>query len=173
MMRMNPNKLVKSAIIFVLSSVFFVLSTLTILTTLGQTAVAQVSQSPVAQGCSNATLLGTYGVKNTGSIGTQAPFTPFDAVASITFDGKDGFTASGYISVGGQITQTSAEGNYIVQTDCTFTADGTPIAGVKNSQFGVIIDGGREFIALRTSQGFNLISTGKRINTNSLNSGYR
>lgn len=149
-MRMKINLLVTLAI--------FSLSTLIILTSLSQRAVA------VTQECSNATLLGTYGVHFTGFVGTQEPYTPINGTSSITFDGQGGYTAKHrFISLGGTTKETTATGSYNVKLDCAFTAAGTPIAGVANAQVGVIVDGGRKFFGSSTANGFNLDTIGERI----------
>lgn len=132
-----------------------VLSAFTISTTL--------SQKAMAEGCSNATFKGNYGISSSGFAGTQAPFTPFSGVSIINFDGRGNFTVNGKVSAGGKIQENLTSGTYIVKSDCTFTASGTPIAGSPNSQFGVIVDGGKKFFSMRTTDGFNLVTTGELI----------
>lgn len=139
---------------------YFALSALIILTNLSQRAVAVTE----TEGCSNATLLGTYGVHFTGFVGTQDPYTPINGTSAITFDGKGGYTAKHrFISLGGKTQETTATGSYEVQSDCAFTAAGTPIAGVANAQVGVIVGKEGKFFGSSTADGFNLDTVGERI----------
>lgn len=140
--------------------IIFALSTLLILTNLSQKAVAKTE----IYECSNATLLGTYGARFVGFTGTQDPYSPINGTSAITFDGEGGYTAKNrFISLRGITQEAPALGSYQVRPDCSFTVEGTSIAGVTNTQVGVIVDGGKEFFGSSTAPGFNFNTVGKRI----------
>lgn len=110
--------------------------------------------------CTNETLKGLYGYIDQGFRGTQAPFTPFDAVRTSDFDGKGNFTGTGYLSQGGVIQQYTTNGTYNVNSDCTVTItntltfpDGTQ--SQPSTQFGVIVNGGKKVLQIQLTPGRN------------------
>jgi hypothetical protein len=122
-----------------------------------QSAAQGVSntQSPV---CTNATLKGLYGYKDSGFRGTQAPFIPFNAVRTANFDGNGNLKGHGYLSQAGVIWAYTTTGTYKVENDCTVTITNTVVlsdgtTSEASSQFGVIVDQGRKILQIQTQLG--------------------
>ena len=122
----------------------------------------RVQESPYTQqtDCTNATLKGAYGYIDSGFRGTEAPFTPFNAVRTSVFDGNGKFQGQGYLSQGGAINQYTTTGTYKVESDCTVSitntltfTDGT--TSQPSSQFGVIVNGGRKVLQIQLTSGRN------------------
>jgi hypothetical protein len=71
--------------------------------------------------CSNASLAGTWGYTETGTvIGPTGPI-PVAAVGSYTFDRAGNFSGAQSSSTGGKINQDTKQGTYAVNADCTAT----------------------------------------------------
>jgi hypothetical protein len=108
-----------------------------------------------AQGCSAATLKGTYVLTFSGFF-TRGPvpgainaFTPVAGGGLVTFDGNGNLSASETVSIGGLITPVNVPGTYTVNSDCTGTFITTP-----NAQLNlVILRNGKEVQAVNTVPG--------------------
>ena len=71
--------------------------------------------------CSNASLAGTWGYTETGTvIGPTGPI-PVAAVGSYTFDRAGNFSGAQSSSTGGKVGQDTKLGTYTVNADCTAT----------------------------------------------------
>ena len=116
--------------------------------------------------CTEATLKGLYGVQGSGfRLTAEGGYVPFGAVNLRNFDGKGNYSGTGITNVNGDFTETNISGNYTVNPDCTveLTDDTTSTEGVVDettstegvvrnfSQFGAIVDNGREILTLQTS----------------------
>lgn len=117
-------------------------------------------------GCTNAILKGLYGVQGSGfRLTTSSSYVPFGAINVRNFDGKGNYTGKGITNVSGNFTETNISGTYTVNPDCTVELNdattstegvvdetNSPQGVVRNfSQFGTIVDSGREILTLQTS----------------------
>ena len=93
-----------------------------------------------AQGCSNATLNGTFSYKGTGAILTPPDFAgPLNEVGTLTFNGNGGVTGAGVLNQGGTASPLTKTGTYTVNSDCTGTFSVQYSLGF-TSQFFFVID---------------------------------
>jgi hypothetical protein len=119
---------------------------------------------PADNGCSNATLQGSYGVSATGTITAGPSAGPIAVVAVITYDGHGEFTLNQTqrLLVAGVATTLKVPftGTYSVNADCTFSAVMTnALNGTISTSDGVIVDHGHGFFAVNTTAGApNVIS---------------
>jgi hypothetical protein len=90
-----------------------------------------------SEGCSVATLNGTYGQVLTGQVLNVGPIA---AVGVSTFDGRGHFLADQTVNLSGNLVQAHLSGTYTVNRDCTGIAD---VVGTGPHSF-VIIDGGKQ-----------------------------
>jgi len=118
-------------------------------------ALPKVHAQEEAQGCSAATLKGTYALTFSGFFTTgpvPAAINAFIPVAGgglVTFDGNGNLSASETVSLGGLITPVNIPGTYTVNSDCTGTFITTPNAHLNL----VILRNGREIQAVNTVPG--------------------
>lgn len=115
----------------------------------------------VGQGCSVATLNGTYGFRTTGMaigntpISTGVPV-PVAAVGTITFDGLGGIPKVAFTANINGITQTPnpfvSSGKYTVNSDCTGSMGFTSIQGV-GTDFNLVILGNASQILMISQTG--------------------
>jgi hypothetical protein len=97
-------------------------------------------------GCSNATLQGTYGFRQQGTVfatGLQG------GVGTATFDGNGKVFVSGtFVNQTNGVNRTTGTATYTVNADCTGSnvADNNP----SNTQDFVILDGGNEIFQVAT-----------------------
>jgi hypothetical protein len=112
------------------------------------------------KGCSKLTLKGTFAHAGAGFI-TAPPATagPFAHVSAQTFDGDGGTTATGIVSVNGNIIPVTEKGTYTVNSDCTgtWTVQLSPV-GITGHVFFVIYDTGNALQVIGTDA--NLVVTG-------------
>ncbi len=113
--------------------------------------IVPVSISLAATPCNNATIKGRYALI---AHGTQESG-PIDAVRTAVFDGKGHFTGAGWWIVNGVGSAYSSEGSYSVLKDCSVTIDGSLSDGEPNTQFGLLVDGGKKIFAVRKEDGKN------------------
>jgi hypothetical protein len=124
--------------------------------------------APTAQaadeGCSNATLLGTFAYRITGFItAPPAEAGPFASVGTQTFDGNGGTTATAWVSQNGNIVPVTIKGTYTVNPDCTgsFTLQISPL-GLTTHTFFAIDNSAAEFQAIQTDPGVIVTGIAKR-----------
>jgi len=90
-------------------------------------AAFSVAVADTQEGCSLATLEGTYGGLEQGTIlydfGPPFPPAPFEAivVGSTTYDGAGNFSINYMANFGGVVLPGAATGTYTVSADCTYT----------------------------------------------------
>jgi hypothetical protein len=116
------------------------------------------------KGCSNATLQGTFADKDTGSITDPSMAGPFAGVWTQTYDGNGGVTATGMVSLNGNIMSVTSKGTYTVNSDCTgtYTVQISPI-GLTAHAFFVIDDGGNELQILVTDPGLAVTCIARKL----------
>jgi hypothetical protein len=105
-----------------------------------------------SEGCSLASLNGTYGLYRTGT----APYGPVAAQGFMVFNGDGGWELTLNISRNGEISVDEFwEGGYWVNEDCTGNIG-------EDTRF-VIVDGGKGFYNVITREGFTAYEVGTRI----------
>jgi uncharacterized protein YdeI (BOF family) len=123
--------------------------------TLAALALGTAPNAKANEGCSNATLKGTFADKDTGFI-TSPPAVagPFAGVNVETFDGNGALTGHGMVSLNGEIAQQSYTGTYTVNSDCTgtYTVEISPF-GLTTHAFFVIAGDGNELQVVITDPG--------------------
>jgi hypothetical protein len=127
-----------------------------------------LSLSPTAKaannGCSNATLKGAF-VDNAVGFSTSPPAMagPLGGVLTDTFDGRGAMTASGVLSLNGNIVAVTSKATYSVNADCTgtYTAETSPL-GITAHYFFVIFDNGNAIKWICTDPGVVLSGTAHR-----------
>jgi len=115
--------------------------------------------------CSNASLSGSFGYTNTGTILTGPDAGPFGGVGRQTFDGKGNTQATATVSVNGSVYHATITGTYVVNSDCTGSMTLVGSAGSEtftNHVDLVIVRGGTEFRAINTDPGIVLTTVGKK-----------
>src|SRR5882724_5017400 len=131
-------------------------------------AVVVTTTSPVYAQCSNATLTGSYGFKQTGFgiIHNSKPaklgnMIPFATVGVVTFDGAGNasFTLTQVFNSEGGAFFEAIPGTYTVNSDCTGT--------IAIEDFGlhfymVTVGGGAELFAIQTETGTSSIVDAKK-----------
>jgi hypothetical protein len=116
------------------------------------------------KGCSNATLIGTFGFTSSGFI-TAPPAVagPFAGVGTQAFDGNGTTTATATQSQNGNIRQVTITGTYTVNPDCTGTLTLLASPGGFTSHFYFVIDDtGNELLAICTDPGVVLTRVERR-----------
>lgn len=109
-----------------------------------------------AAACNDSTIKGRYALIAHGVQGTAEPFRPFNAVRTSVFDGKGSYTGSGWWTINGVASEYSSSGTYSVSKNCNVTIDGGLSDGTSNTQFGLIVDGGKKIFAIRKEDGNNI-----------------
>ena len=115
--------------------------------------------------CSNATLSGSFGYTNTGTILAGPDVGPFGGVGRQVFDGKGNTGATATVSVNGNIFHVTIKGTYVVNPDCTGSMTLVVSAGPEtftNHVDLVIVHGGTEFRAINTDAGSVITTVGKK-----------
>jgi hypothetical protein len=69
--------------------------------------------------CQLGTLAGGYSFTLNGSDGSAPRYTPFASVVLINFNGKGKFTGGGPRSSGGTVEESTLDGTYTVNADCS------------------------------------------------------
>jgi len=115
--------------------------------------------------CSNASLSGSFGYTNTGTILAGPDAGPFGGVGRQTFDGKGDTQATATVSVNGNIFHVTIKGTYVVNSDCTGSMVLTVSAGPEtftNHVDLVVVPGGAEFRAINTDPGSVITTDAKK-----------
>ena len=113
-------------------------------------------------GCSKATLRGSFGYTSTGTLldsYVPPPLAgPFAEIGRQTFDGKGKTDATATLSTNGNPAKVTVEGTYVVNPDCTgsMTLNVSPINATVHADF-VIDDDGAQLRAIVTDS--NLIES--------------
>lgn len=114
---------------------------------LSASLVAQTHGANSAKRCSLATLKGTYGVLEEGTIvqqipGFPPPPLPFAVAATVSFDGAGKLSGSATASINGFVNTGPVTGTYTVNPDCTYSDEFTDSLGFTNHHAGAIIGNG-------------------------------
>ena len=123
-----------------------------------------VPNAQAQSSCSNASLSGSFGYTNTGTIVTP-PLGLFAGVGRQTFDGKGDTEATATVSVNGQIYQATIKGTYVVNPDCTVSMTLSVSAGGQhftNQVDFVIVCGGTEVEAINKDSGSVITTVAKK-----------
>lgn len=121
--------------------------------------------APAQPACSNATLNGSFGYTNTGTILAGPDAGPFGGVGRQTFDGKGNTLATATVSVNGNIFHVTIKGTYFVNSDCTGSMVLTVTAGPEtftNHVDLVLVQGGNELHAINTDPGSVITTIAKK-----------
>ena len=134
----------------------FALATLlvVILTVFAVLALRPVRKVKAHNGCSDATLQGSYGVVGSGFFTITAELTYMPANFSLlaNFNGKGGLSGSSlnFIEGGntsGDVASSFVGGTYTINSNCTCTLITPPIAGDILYLYGIVVDtGGDEVV---------------------------
>lgn len=119
------------------------------------------------EGCSVASLNGSYGIQSTGSIIAFGPIGPVAEAGIIKFDGAGGVSQTTTVSTNGFIipNRSSLSGNYLVNPDCTGDlALVLPVPGgtITSTQHFVIVDHGKEIRLVNTGTGRVIVGNARR-----------
>jgi len=121
---------------------------------LGTGRKVPAKKMPTHNGCSNASLRGSYGLRATGT----TPAGPLAIVGVISYDGAGNLTGTLFARVTGS-TSTAVipvTGPYTVNSDCTVNDT------FGNSQHtSVIVDDGRGYFILNTTEGSPVVISGE------------
>lgn len=130
------------------------------LVVLGAASNAQAQPS-----CSNASLSGSFGYTNTGTILAGPDAGPFGGVGRQTFDGKGNTQATATVSVNGNVLHVTIKGTYVVNADCSGSMILTITAGPEtftNHADFVVVGGGTAFRAINADPGSVITTVGKK-----------
>lgn len=107
------------------------------------------------EGCSLASLNGTYAVEGQGTVigqlpGFPAPPFPFGEVSVAHLNGAGSFSGNTTANLGGLVATISFTGTYTVNSDCTGTVTVNTSSGLTTHDAIVVVGGGRQIIATDT-----------------------
>jgi len=124
--------------------------------TLGILGFVFADSNGVSEGCSNATLVGSYGFYRTGF----TPDGPLSAAGIIFYDGNGHSKVRQRISRNGHIEHVTASYEYKIAPDCTSKtfSDGQEIAN------GVIVDNGNKLFFVGVTEGNTIYGVIEKIN---------
>jgi hypothetical protein len=119
--------------------------------------LATTARAGEPQGCSNATLRGSFGFTSQGALlaGVPPPVVgPFGEVGRQIFDGRGNTEGTATLSANGNIVRVTFYGTYVVNPDCTGSMSlyVSPIGTTAELDF-VIDDNGTELRAIVTAAG--------------------
>jgi len=109
-------------------------------------SMRKVPAKPAKRGCSNSSLQGSYGLHATGI--DDPGGVPFAAVGVFTFDGAGNLTGNVFFRTPGSTIHAFPVGTYTVSPDCTVSDSW---GGSQHES--VIVDGGKGYLILNTSDG--------------------
>ena len=120
------------------------------------------------EGCSAATLNGSYGIETTGSIVAFGPVGPVAEAGIIRFDGVGKVWQSTTVSLNGTIipNRTSISGVYQVNQDCTgdlaLVLPAGPGVTITSALHFVVVDNGKEIRLVNVGAGRVLVSNARK-----------
>ena len=115
-------------------------------------------------GCSNATLEGTYGLRSTGTVASGPTAGPIGIVGIISYDGAGQLTATLTQRVSGASGPTTLEkvpyvGTYSVGPDCSVDDVWHNLSnGTSSAHESAIVDHGNGFFIIGTSAGPSIVT---------------
>jgi hypothetical protein len=115
-----------------------------------------------AKSCTDATLHGSFGLRATGNNTASGPTVAGGAVIVLgrfTFDGQGNLTAKLWTRApSGALTMDTYTGQYSVDEDCIVTDSWTSSGGVTTTHVSVIVNNGKGYYVLNTTNGAPIIS---------------
>jgi hypothetical protein len=135
---------------------------------IGAAAAFALGLAPAAKAdrkeCSAATLEGSFVRTDTGFVVTPPAIAgPLAGVSLMIFDGNGGFTAAGFSSLNGAVSESTATGVYTVNPNCTGTYTSQSSTGRTGTAFFVIAGKGNEIHILPTNPGASLTCVARRV----------
>jgi hypothetical protein len=126
---------------------------------LGMALLGDASTAPAARGCSNSTLHGSYGLHATGDIIDVGKFA---AVGVFSFDGAGHLrgTLTSRVNSNNSFRQTLT-GDYSVSPDCFVQDTWNFTSGETSQHESVIVDRGRGYAILNTTEGAPVVISGE------------
>ena len=139
----------------------------TIAKTFAIAAVAAIALglAPMAKAqCSVGSLVGSFARSDSGFV-TSPPGVagPLAGVHLVTFDGSGSFFSTGFSSLNGNVSESTATGTYMVNPDCTGTYTSVSSAGRTGTAFFVIANNGNEIHILPTNPGGSITCIARKI----------
>jgi len=143
-------------------------TTLLALATAGLMILGTARSAPANNGCSNATLHGSYGFRATGDVLSGPAAGPTASVGIVEYDGGGQLTASLTQRVNGAAGPTTVSnqftGTYSVNPDCTVEDVWRNVAtGATSTHQSAITDHGRGFFIIGTSGTGILTAEGRKV----------
>ena len=119
------------------------------------------------EGCSVASLNGSYGIQSTGSIVALGPIGPVAEAGIIKFDGTGGVSQTTTVSTNGFIipNRSSLSGTYLVNPNCTgelVLVLPVPGGTITSTAHFVIVDHGKEIRLVNTGAGRVIVGNARR-----------
>jgi hypothetical protein len=114
--------------------------------------VTLVPAANAAQGCTAATLTGSYAFTFSGFFQNQGRNSPISGIGSGTLDGKGNVSATVTASFDGNLSTFPYTATYTVNPDCTGSVTATPGSGLANFSI-VIVRGGAEVLGAEIDPG--------------------
>lgn len=112
--------------------------------------------------CTNATLHGSFGLRATGNNTASGANVAGGAVIVLgrfTFDGQGNLTAKLWTRApSGALTMDTYTGQYSVDEDCIVTDNWISSSGVTTTHVSVIVNNGKGYLVLNTTNGAPVIS---------------
>jgi len=121
------------------------------------------------QGCSPATLKGSFGIQVTGSIVANGPIGPVAEVGVIKFDGAGGASQTTTVSLNGTIipNRSSLSASYQLNADCTgdlaLVLPVAPGVTTTSTSHFVVVDHGKEIRLVNSGFGRVLSGNARKI----------
>ena len=129
----------------------------------GAVAALVLGLAPMAKAqCHVGTLAGSFVRRDTGYVtappanavpGTAVTPVPLAGIHLVTFDGNGAFMSTGFSSLNGNVSESTATGTYKVNPDCTGTYTSQSSTGRTGTAFFVIANNGNEIHILPTNPG--------------------
>ena len=131
----------------------------------GALAALVLGLAPMAKAqCSVATLAGSFVRRDTGFVmAPPAIAGPLAGVHLVTFDGNGTFTSTGFASLNGNVSESTATGTYKVNADCTGTYTSVSSTGRTGTAFFVIANNGNEIHILPTNTGGSITCIARKV----------
>jgi hypothetical protein len=131
--------------------------------------ISQGARAQEDDGCSVATLNGSFGIQVTGSIVAFGPVGPVAETGLLMFDGAGGASQTTTVSLNGTIVpnRSSLSGSYQVNPDCTgdlvLVLPVSPGVTTTSTSHFVIVEHGKEVRLVNTGAGRVLVGNARKI----------